>query len=31
MSGSHLFLAEMVVTFVAVVGWGLWELYNLKK
>jgi hypothetical protein len=31
MSGSYLFLAEMAITLLAVVGWGLWELYKLKK
>ncbi len=31
MSGSYLFLAEAMITFVAVVGWGVWELYKLKK
>jgi len=31
MNGSHLFLAEMAITLFAVVGWGLWELYKLKK
>ena len=31
MSGDHLFLAEMALTLLAVVGWGLWELYKLRK
>ena len=31
MSGSYLFLAEMAITLFAVVGWGLWELHQLKK
>ena len=31
MNGSYLFLAEALITFLAVVGWGVWELYQLKK
>jgi hypothetical protein len=31
MSGTYLFLAEGMITFVVVVGWGLWELRQLKK
>lgn len=31
MSGTYLFLAEAAITFFAVVGWGLWELHQLKK
>ncbi len=31
MSGSTLSLLEMGITLVACVGWGLWELYKLKK
>ncbi len=31
MSGTYLFLAEGLITFGAVVGWGVWELYQLRK
>jgi hypothetical protein len=31
MSGSTMAFAEMAITFAVVVGWGLWELYKLKK
>ena len=31
MSGEQLFLAEGMITFGVVVGWGLWELYQLRK
>ncbi len=31
MSGNYLILAEMAITFIAVIGWGFWELYKLKK
>ncbi len=31
MSGTYLFLAEAAITFLAVVGWGFWELHQLKK
>lgn len=31
MSGGMLVGLEMGITFAAVVGWGLWELYKLKK
>jgi hypothetical protein len=31
MNGSYLFLAEMAITLIAVVGWGFWELHQLKK
>jgi hypothetical protein len=31
MSSSTLAFSEMAITLVAVVGFGLWELYRLKK
>lgn len=31
MSSSTLIFLEMAITLVAVVGWGAWELYKLKK
>lgn len=31
MSSGTLIALEMLITLVAVVGWGLWELYKLKK
>lgn len=31
MSGNLLFLAEMAITLLLVIGWGVWELYKLKK
>ena len=31
MSSSTLIILEMSITLVAVVGWGVWELYKLKK
>lgn len=31
MSSSTLIILEMVITLVVCVGWGLWELYKLKK
>jgi hypothetical protein len=31
MSGSTLFFLELLITLGAVVGWGVWELYKLKK
>lgn len=31
MSGSTLVMLEMGLVFVVVIGWGVWELYKLKK
>lgn len=31
MSSSTLISLELGITLVAVVGWGLWELYKLRK
>lgn len=31
MSSGTLVALEMAITFCVVVGWGLWELYKLKK
>jgi hypothetical protein len=31
MSGETLALLEMAITLGIVVGWGVWELYKLKK
>lgn len=31
MSSGTLIALEMTITLVAVVGWGVWELYKLKK
>ena len=31
MSSGTLIVQEMAITLVAVVGWGVWELYKLKK
>lgn len=31
MSSSTLIGIEMAIVLVAVVGWGVWELYKLKK
>jgi hypothetical protein len=31
MSSSTLVILELGITFVAVIGWGVWELYKLKK
>ena len=31
MSGNTLVALEVGLIFVAVVGWGVWELYKLKK
>lgn len=31
MSGSTMAALELSLIFIAVVGWGLWELYKLKK
>jgi hypothetical protein len=31
MSSSTIIGLEMTITLVAVVGWGLWELYKLKQ
>jgi hypothetical protein len=31
LSGEALMLSELALIFGAVVGWGVWELYTLKK
>jgi hypothetical protein len=31
MSGSTLVIIELTLTFGIAIGWGLWELYQLKK
>jgi hypothetical protein len=31
MSGGTMAFLEMALVFGAVVGWGVWELYKLKK
>jgi hypothetical protein len=31
MSSGTIIALEMAVTLVVVVGWGLWELYKLRK
>jgi hypothetical protein len=31
MSGNTLVALELGITLVVVVGWGVWELYKLKK
>ncbi len=31
MSSTALIVLEMTITLVAVVGWGAWELYKLRK
>jgi hypothetical protein len=31
MSSGTLIMLEMMITLVVVVGWGVWELYKLKK
>jgi hypothetical protein len=31
MSGQTLMISELAITLGVVVGWGLWELYKLKK
>ena len=31
MSSGTLIALEMAITLVAVVGWGVWELYKLRK
>jgi hypothetical protein len=31
MTGSTMVALELSLTFLVVVGWGLWELYKLKK
>jgi hypothetical protein len=31
MSGNTLIFLELLITLFAVVGWGVWELYKLKK
>jgi hypothetical protein len=31
MTGQALMFSELAITLGAVVGWGLWELYKLKK
>lgn len=31
MSGNTMVALELSLTFVVVIGWGVWELYKLKK
>ncbi len=31
MSSGTLIILEMTIALVAVVGWGVWELYKIKK
>jgi hypothetical protein len=31
MSSQALVLSELAITLGAVIGWGLWELYQLRK